>query len=92
VRSHQLIPVPRKLGSIHPLPHMSSWHRNYLVNNRVDFPRGQSGRGLRLTTHKLILVSRKRGSIHPLSHTPSWHSNYVVNHRKIFFGGKAAGA
>jgi hypothetical protein len=39
------------------------------------FSRGQSGRGVKLTTHlHLVPRSRIRGSIHPLPHTPSWHS------------------
>jgi hypothetical protein len=39
------------------------------------FPRGESGRGVKLTTHlQLVPRSRKCGSIHPLPHTPSWRS------------------
>jgi hypothetical protein len=39
------------------------------------FPRGWSGRGVKLTTHlQLVPRSRKCGSIHPLPHTPSWRS------------------
>jgi hypothetical protein len=39
------------------------------------FPRGLSGRGVKLTTHlQLVPSSRKCGSIHPLLHTPSWRS------------------
>jgi hypothetical protein len=37
------------------------------------FPRGLSGRGVKLTSHlQLVQRSRKCGSIHPLPHTPSW--------------------
>jgi hypothetical protein len=39
------------------------------------FPRGQSGRGVKLTTHlQLVPKSRKCGPIHPLPHMPSWRS------------------
>jgi hypothetical protein len=39
------------------------------------FPRGQSGRGVELTTHlQLVPRSRKCGSIYALLHTPSWRS------------------
>jgi hypothetical protein len=39
------------------------------------FPRGGSGRGVKLTTHlQLVPTSRKRGPIHQLPHTPSWRS------------------
>jgi hypothetical protein len=39
------------------------------------FPRGWSGRDVKLTTHlQLVPRSRKCGSIHPLPHTPSWWS------------------
>jgi hypothetical protein len=43
--------------------------------HRGLFPRGYSGRGVKLTTHfQLVLRSRNRGFIHPLPHTPSWRS------------------
>jgi hypothetical protein len=49
------------------------------------FPRGESGRGVTLTTHlQLAPRSRKRGSIHPLPHTSSWRSAYLVKHRDNF--------
>jgi hypothetical protein len=40
--------------------------------NRGLFPRGYSGRGVKLTAHlQLVPRSRKCGSIHPLPHTSS---------------------
>jgi hypothetical protein len=37
--------------------------------------RGQSSRGVKLTTHLLLVLrSGKRGSIYPLPHTSSWRS------------------
>jgi hypothetical protein len=42
---------------------------------RRAFPRGWSGRAMKLSTHlQLVPMSRKCGSIHPLPHTPSWSS------------------
>jgi hypothetical protein len=50
------------------------------------FPRGLSGRGVKLTTHLQLLPRwRKYGSIHPLPHTPSWRSAKFVEHRDNFF-------
>jgi hypothetical protein len=49
------------------------------------FPRGQSGRDVKLTTHlQLVQRSRKCGSIQPLPHTPSWHNALLVKHRDNF--------
>jgi hypothetical protein len=43
--------------------------------HRVLFPRGQSGRPVKLTIHlHLAPRSRKRGSIPPLPHMSSWRS------------------
>jgi hypothetical protein len=40
-----------------------------------SFSRGQSGRGVKLTTHlQLVPRSRKCGSIHPLPHLSSWRN------------------
>jgi hypothetical protein len=46
---------------------------NLLSNGYLQlFPRGLSGRGVKLITHlQLVPKSRKYGSIHPLPHTPS---------------------
>jgi hypothetical protein len=39
------------------------------------FPRGKSGRAMKLTTHlQLVQRSRKCGSIHPHPYAPSWRS------------------
>jgi hypothetical protein len=38
-----------------------------------SLPRGQSGRGVKMTTHlQLVPRSGKRGSIHQLTHTLAW--------------------
>jgi hypothetical protein len=53
------------------------WGPSNLLSNgyRGLFPRGQNGRGVKLTTHlQLVSRSRKYGSIYPLPHTPSWRS------------------
>jgi hypothetical protein len=45
------------------------------IGYRGLFPRGKSGRGVKLTTHlQLVSRSRKRGYIHSLPHMPSWPS------------------
>jgi hypothetical protein len=45
------------------------------TGTRGLFPRGESGRGVKLTTHlRLVTRSRKCGSIHPFPHTTSWRS------------------
>jgi hypothetical protein len=49
---------------------------------RPVFPRGLSGRGVKLTTHlQLVRSSRKRGSIHPLPHTPSRRRARLIKYR-----------
>jgi hypothetical protein len=49
------------------------------------FPRGQSGRGVKLTTDFYLMPrSRKCGSIHTLPHSPSWRIAYLVKHRDNF--------
>jgi hypothetical protein len=49
------------------------------------FPRGESGRRVKLTTHlELVPRSRKHGSIHPLPHTPSWRNAELVRHSDTF--------
>jgi hypothetical protein len=52
---------------------------------RGFFPRGYSGRGVKLTTH-LQLVPRPRicGSIHSLPYTSSWRNAQLVEHRENF--------
>jgi hypothetical protein len=53
------------------------WGPLSLISNgyRGLFPRGWTGRGVKLTTHlHLVPRSRKCGPIHPLPHTPSWRS------------------
>jgi hypothetical protein len=53
------------------------WSPPNLLSNgyRGLFPRGWSGRGVKLTTHlQLVPRSRKCGYIHPHPHTPSWRS------------------
>jgi hypothetical protein len=52
-------------------PNLSNGYRGH-------FPRGWSGRDVKLTTHlRLVLKSRKSGSIHPLPHKPSWRSAWI---------------
>jgi hypothetical protein len=47
-----------------------------------DFPRGWSGRDVKLTPHlQLVPKSRIRGSVPPVPHTSSWYSAQLVNHR-----------
>jgi hypothetical protein len=49
------------------------------------FPRGLSGRGVKLTTQlNVVPKSRVRGYIYPLLHTPSRHSAELINHRNYF--------
>jgi hypothetical protein len=63
------------------------WGPPNLLSNRYRrlFLRGQSGRGVKLTTHlQLVQSSRKCGSIHPLPHTPSWCSAGFFKHRDNF--------
>jgi hypothetical protein len=51
----------------------------------VEFLRGQSGRGVKLTTHlQLLPTSSKRGSMHVLPHKPSYRSVLLVKHRNHF--------
>jgi hypothetical protein len=53
------------------------WGPPSLLSNgyRELFPRGYSGRGVKLTSHlQRVPRSRERGSIYPLPHTPSWRS------------------
>jgi hypothetical protein len=59
---------------------------NLLANGyRGLFPRGSSGRAVKLATHlQLVPRSRKYGSIHPLLHTPSWRSAYLFKYRDNF--------
>jgi hypothetical protein len=61
-----LLHVVQAGSGVHPTSYpMSTW----------VFRRGQSGRGVKLTTHlQLMPTSRQCGSTHPLPHTPSWRS------------------
>jgi hypothetical protein len=57
------------------------WHSSNLLYNghRGLFPRGQSGRRVKLTTHlQLVPRSRKRGSMNPLPHSLRLH-DVVLN-------------
>jgi hypothetical protein len=57
----------------------------YPIGTGGLFPRGLSGRDVKLTTHlQLVPRSRKYGSIHPLPYTPSWRCVFLVKHRDKF--------
>jgi hypothetical protein len=59
---------------LHSVQTGSGAHPAYSMGTGAS-PRGQSRRGVKLTTHlRLVPRSRKRGFIHPLPHTPSWRS------------------
>jgi hypothetical protein len=80
------VPVTSKLFSS-PRPPDRLWGPSSLLYNacRGQYPRRQSGRGLKFTTHlQVVSRSRKCGSIHPLPHTPSWCSVQLVKHRDNF--------
>jgi hypothetical protein len=70
------VPVGSRIFSSPRRPYWL-WDPPSLLSNGYQglFPRGESGRGMKLTTHfQLVPRSRKCGYIHPLPHTPSWHS------------------
>jgi hypothetical protein len=80
------VPVGSRILSS-PLRPNRLWGPPNLLSNgyRRLFPRGLSGRGVKLTTHlQLVPRSRKCGPIHPLPHTLSWRSAQLVKHRDNF--------
>jgi hypothetical protein len=70
------VPVGSRFSLLHVVQTDSGAHRTfYPMGTEGLFPRGQSGRGVKLTTRlQLVPRSSKCGSIHPLPHTPSWRS------------------
>jgi hypothetical protein len=70
------VPVRSRIFSSPSCPDRLWGPPNLLFNGyRGFFPRGLSGRVVKLTTHlQLVLRSRKRASIYSIPHTPSWRS------------------
>jgi hypothetical protein len=84
-----LVPIGSSVFSSPRRPDRHWGPRSLLCNEyRGLFPRGKSGRGVKLTTHlQLLPRSGIRGSIHPHYHTSSWRRASLVKHRDNYYYG-----